>query len=91
MAYMLMNFEVDDYEEWKGLFDSDPIDRTQVAKGHMIFRAVDNPKEVFLGVEYPSVEDAQKFRERLMESGVLDRFKPKNGPTVVEVADQSTY
>lgn len=91
MAFMLLNFEVDDYGEWKELFDSDPVDRKGVAKSHMIFRAVDNPNEVFLGVEYPSVEDAQTFRQRLMESGVFDRFAPKNGPTVVEVEEQTTY
>jgi hypothetical protein len=91
MAFLLMNFEVDNYDEWKQLFDSDPVGRKAVAKGHQIFRAADNPNDVFLGVEYPSADDAKEFRERLVQSGVLDRFTQKGGPTVVEVAEQTTY
>ena len=91
MALMLMSFEVDDYDEWKQVFDSDPVGRKAVAKGHMISRAVDNPNQVFLRVEYPSVDVASDFREKLLQSGVLDRFKPTLGPTVAEVAESVTY
>jgi hypothetical protein len=91
MAFLLLNFEPESYDEWKQLFDSDPVGRKAVAKSHRIFRAVDNPNEVFLGVEYASVEDATTFRERLLQSGVFDRFPPKSGPTVVEVAEEATY
>ena len=89
-TYVLMHFEAD-WDEWKPVFDSDPVGRRQFAKGHSISRSVDNPNEVFLRTEWNSVEDAKAFRERLLASGVLDRFTPKVGPTVVEVADQETY
>ena len=89
-AFMLMHIDAD-YDDWKPLFDSDPVGRKQVAKAHSIARSVDNPNEIFLRVEYDSVEDAKAFRERLRASGVLDRFTVKSGPTVVEVADQETY
>ena len=52
---------------------------------------MDNPGEVFLGVQYPSVDDAQTFRQKLLDSGVLDRFPPKLGPTVVELAEEVSY
>ena len=91
MAFLLMNFELDDYDEWKQLFDSDPVGRKAVAKGHRILRAVDNPRDVFLAVEYPSVDEAKSFRDRLMQAGVLDRFPPKGGPTVADVVDEATY
>jgi len=91
MALMLLSFDLDDYDEWKQLFDSDPAGRKESAKGHRIYRAVDNPNEVFVSVEYQSVEDAKALRERLVSSGVLDRFRPKGGPTVVEVAEETTY
>jgi hypothetical protein len=39
MALMLMSFEVDNYDEWKELFDSDPAGRKSVAKGHRILRS----------------------------------------------------
>ena len=89
-TYMLMNFEAD-WDEWKPVFDTDPVGRRQVAKGHSIARSIDNPNDIFLRVEYGSVEDAKDFRERLLASGVLDRFTVKTGPTVVEVAEQETY
>ncbi len=89
-AFMLIHIDAD-YDEWKPVFDSDPAGRRQVAKGHMISRSVDNPNEIFLRVEYDSVEDAKAFRERLRATGVLDRFNVKVGPTVVEIAEQQTY
>jgi hypothetical protein len=89
-AFMLINFEAP-YDEWKAVFDSDPVGRRQVAKGHSISRGVDNPNDIFLRVEYNSAEDAKAFRERLLASGVLGRFTVKTGPTVVEIAEQETY
>ena len=89
-VYVLMNFDAD-WDEWKPVFDSDPAGRKQVAKGHSISRNVDNPNDIFLRTEYNSVEDAKAVRERLLASGVLDRFKPKSGPTIVEVVEQETY
>jgi hypothetical protein len=91
MAWMLMSFELNDYDEWKQVFDSDPIGRKAVAKGHRILRAADNPNAIFLGVEYPSVDDAKTFRQRLLDSGILERFPPKAGPTVVDVAEEVSY
>jgi hypothetical protein len=91
MAWMLMSFELNDYDEWKQLFDSDPVGRKAVAKGHRILRAADNPNEIFLAVEYPTVDDANTFRGKLLESGVLERFGTKTGPTVVDVAEEVTY
>jgi hypothetical protein len=91
MAFLLMSFELDDYDEWKAVFDSDPVGRKAVAKGHVILRAADNPNQVFLRVEYPSVDVAKQFRERLMQSGVLDRFQPRLGPTVADLEEEVNY
>jgi hypothetical protein len=89
-VYMLLNFDAD-WDEWKPTFDSDPAGRKQVATGHSISRSVDNANDIFLRTEYNSVEDAKAVRERLLASGVLDRFTVKSGPTIVEVAEQETY
>jgi hypothetical protein len=91
MALLLSNFELEDYDRFKELFDSDPIGRTQAAKGHRIFRSVDNPNEVFVGVEFASVDDAKSFRDKLRAEGILENMTVKSGPTVVEVADEATY
>ena len=94
MAIMVLNFEVDDYDVWKPMFDEDPAGRRESgATGHVVSRAVDNPNEVFIRVEFPSVEQAKTFRERLIGSGVMERagMRLKLGPTVAEVDDATTY
>jgi hypothetical protein len=59
----------------------------------MVSRTVDNPHEAFIRVEFPSVEEATAFRDKLLASGALERgkMKMKSGPTVAEVVDQHTY
>jgi hypothetical protein len=91
MAYMVVHLEVADYDEWKKMFDSDPAGRRELAKGHMISRAVDNPNEVFIRSEFASVDDAKKFRQQLIDSGALSNDTIKTPPTVIEVAEQATY
>ena len=94
MAIMIMNFEVDDYDAWKAMFDDDPVGRrASGATGHMVSRGVENPNEGFVRVDFPSVEQAQAFRERLLASGALERagMRMKAGPTVAEPDDLTTY
>lgn len=90
MAYMLIHFDAD-YEEWKRAFDADSAGRAQVAKGYSISRGVDNPNDIFVRVEFASVEEAKSFRERLVSSGVLGTFTVKTPPTVVEIVDSGSY
>ncbi|MDX6547421.1 MAG: hypothetical protein QOG33_971 [Gaiellales bacterium] len=90
-AFTLLQFDLEDYDEWKSAFDSDPAGRRQAGKGHTVARSVDNPNEVFVRVEFDSVEDANAFRERLLGVGVLKRFNVKMGPTVVEPIESVRY
>jgi hypothetical protein len=91
MAFILFSFDTDNFDEWKELFDSDPVGRKAVAKGHVILRSADNPNQIFLRTEYPTVDDAKTFRDRLLASGVLDRFPPAFPPTVAELVEEVTY
>ena len=50
MAFLVGVFE-GDFETWKQGFDSDPLGRKQVARGHTLFRGIDNPNEIFLRIE----------------------------------------
>jgi hypothetical protein len=88
---MLAQFQVPDYEEWKQFFDSDPVGRKDAAQGHRLFRGVDDPNQVFIGVAFASTDEAKSFRERLLSSGALDRVTVKLEPTVTELADEATY
>ena len=91
MAFMLMQFEVEDFDDWKQIFDSDPAGRKKIAKGHRIFRGVDDPRQVFVATEYSSAEDARATRGKLFASGVLDDLTVRTEPTVTELADEAQY
>lgn len=91
MVAMLLNLEVDDYDEFKKLFDSDPGGRKGIATGHTISRNVENPNDVFIRTEYASFDDANKVRKQLLDSGALSNVTVKLPPTIVEIADQVTY
>lgn len=90
-AYLVGNFDVGDFDQWKSMFDSDPAGRTQAGKGHMLSRNVDDPSDVFVRVEFASVDDAKAFRERLLASGALDNVNVKLQPTVIEVHEEVSY
>ena len=93
VASLVLHIEVDDFDEWKRIFDSDPAGRRQMATGHTLSRNVDDPKGVFIRSEFSSIEQAKAFREKLIASGALDRpdTRVKVGPTVVEQVEAITY
>jgi hypothetical protein len=90
MAYMVINFQ-EDWDTWKAAFDSDPAGRAQVATGYVVSRAVDDPNDIYVRVEFSSVDEAKSFAARLVDSGVLSGLTVKSGPTVIEIADSGTY
>ena len=90
MAFIVGVFE-GDFDAWKQRFDSDPLGRRQVAKGHMIFRSVDNPNQFFVRIEFDSAEEARSFAEKVRGSDVLADLSPLVPPTVIELAEQTSY
>jgi heme-degrading monooxygenase HmoA len=91
MAFMMTRAQVGDYEAFKPMFDQDPPGARRAAKGHRLYRNVDDPNEVFVQVHFESVDEARAGRERLLASGVLDRWQDKTGPTIVEEAEAVEY
>jgi hypothetical protein len=87
MAFILTRINVGDYDTWKPMFDQDKPGARKASKGWRILRSVDDPGQVFIQVEFGSVEEAKEGREKLLASGVLDRFSDKYGPTIVEEAE----
>jgi hypothetical protein len=89
-AFILTRIQVGNYETWRPMFDQDRPRAREKAKSQRVFRSVDEPNMVFIQLEFESAEDALEAQRRLLESGVLDRFDDKFGPTVtVEVGDPS--
>lgn len=91
MAYFLTRIKVGDYDAWKPNFDSDGPGARRGATSHRVFRSLDDPGEVFILVEFASAEEAQAGRRRLVDSGMLDRFADKSGPTIVEQVEAVSY
>jgi hypothetical protein len=90
MAYTLTRINVGDYDAWKPMFDEDTPGARRGAKGHRLLRSVDDPGEVYVMVEYRTVDEAKAGRERLLAAGVLDRFADRDAPRVLEVAESVT-
>ena len=85
-AFIITRIHVGDYDTWRPMFDQDRPQAREKATAQRVFRNADDPNHVFILLEFASVEDAQEARQRLVESGVLDRFDDKDGPNVVQEA-----
>jgi hypothetical protein len=90
MAFLVGVLE-GDFDAFKAQFDSDPLDRKQVAKGHTMLRGVDNPNEIYVRIEFDSADDARAYRDKVRNSDVLQNVTVKVPPTVAEMADQANY
>jgi hypothetical protein len=91
MAFILTRIDVGDYERWKPMFDQDEPGARSEAKGHRLLRNADKPSEVVIMIEFGSADEAKRGREKLLASGVLDRFDDKDDPKVLEDAEHVDY
>jgi len=91
MAFILTRINVGDYDRWKPMFDQDAPGTRSEAKSHRILRNADAPNEVFIVIEFDSADQARAGRDKLLASGVLDRFDDKDDPKVFEYAEQVDY
>jgi hypothetical protein len=82
-AFVITRIQTGDYDRWRPMFDQDQPRAREKAQTQQVLRNVDDRNEVFIYLEYESLEDATEARERLVGSGVLDRFEDKHGPTVL--------
>lgn len=86
-AFIITRIHVGDYDTWRPMFDQDRPRARELATVQRVFRGVDDPNHVFVYLEFASVEDGQEAGDRLVASGVLDRFEDKHGPNVLVDAD----
>ena len=90
-AFMQTRISVPDFNTWKAMFDADAPRARARAKGHRLFRSLEDPNEVAVLVEFETREDAREARERLLSSGVLDRVNVTGGPTITEEVEAIAY
>jgi hypothetical protein len=62
-----------------------------VAKGHTLLRGADNPNQVFVRLEFDTIEDAKAFAEKVRGSNVLEGLTLTVPPTAVELLDKAEY
>ncbi len=82
-AFIITRIHVGDYDTWRPMFDQDRPRAREKAKVQRVFRGADDPGQVFIVLEFDSLEDAHEAEGRLVGSGVLDRFEDRHGPNVV--------
>ena len=85
-AFIITRIQTGDYDTWRSMFDQDRPRAREQAKVQRVLRSVDDPNEVFVYLEFDSLDDAHEARRRLVESGVLDRFRDKHGPNLLQEA-----
>ena len=89
-ASITARVRVDDFDAWKLLFDQDIPNAREKALGWTLYRGTDDPNEVFIRVDFASVEDASEARDKVLASGVLERIPDHTGPVVVQQAEART-
>ncbi len=85
-ASIITRIQTHDYDRWRPAFDEDQPRAREKAHVQRVLRSVDDPNEVFIYLEFACVEDANEARDRLVASGVLDRFADTHGPNVLTPA-----
>jgi len=82
-AFIITRIQTGDYDRWRPMFDQDRPRAREKAVVQRVLRSRDDGNEVFIYLEYSSLEDADEARDRLVSSGVLDRFDDTDGPNVL--------
>lgn len=77
MATMFARHEVNDYAQWRQVFDEfDPTRQRMGVTGHAVYRAADNANDVTITHDFATLEAAQQFassdelREAMGKAGV---------------------
>jgi len=83
-AFIITRIHVGDYDAWRSMFDQDHPHAREKATATRVFRRVDDRGHVFVFLEFATVEDAEEARQRIEQSGVLERFEDRHGPNVLE-------
>jgi hypothetical protein len=82
-AFIITRIQTGDYARWRPMFDQDRPRAREKALLQRVLRSTDDPNEVFIYLEFETLDDAEEARDRLVSSGVLDRFDDKHGPNVL--------
>lgn len=77
MVHVMVRHKVADYARWKEAFDSHLTNRKRAGEtGCHVFHSVEDPHEIFLLLDWQTVDEARKFmnsddlHQRMKDAGV---------------------
>ena len=80
MIHAMIRQNVKDFDQWKKVFDEDGSNRKMASsKGGHVFRALDDPNNVFVLLEFDDLEKTTKFmnsaglKEAMKNAGVVGK------------------
>ena len=80
MTYVVVRHKVEDYAEWKPVFDEHEATRKAVGgKGYLILRNSDDPSELVVLTEFDNISNAKEWagspglHEAMAKAGVADK------------------
>lgn len=78
MVHVIIQHEVEDYDDWKPVFDDHARTREENGcRGGTLFRTPENPNELLAIFEWDDVDNAKSFvqsedlREKMQQAGVV--------------------
>ena len=71
-AFIITRIQTGDYDRWRPMFDQDRSRVREKVVVQRVLRSRDDGNEVFIYLEYSSLEDADEARDRLVSFCVLD-------------------
>jgi hypothetical protein len=63
-AFIITRIQTGDYDSWRPMFDQDRPRAREKAQLQRVLRSADDPDEVFIYLEYASLEESDEARDR---------------------------
>jgi heme-degrading monooxygenase HmoA len=74
MVHVLIRHKVSDYSRWKEAFDAQLSLRKRAGEtGYHLFHNVEDARDVFLLLDWPTAEEARKFMNSEELRGVMEK------------------
>jgi hypothetical protein len=94
MPTLRIEHPVPDFDGWKAVFDSDPMDRQgSGVRRYDVYRSLDDPNYVMIDLEFDDAPEAETMLQNLraLWAGAGGNVSSDQQARVVELADAKTY
>jgi hypothetical protein len=94
MVILQIEHLVTDFDNWKKVFDSDPLNRKlSGVRAHRIFKTHGDPNNIIIELEFDNIEEAEKMRGKLeiLWNKVEGMIMVNPGARILETVESSEY